>query len=96
VPVLDLYPVISLESAKKHLGPLWYIHYGSDSAIILRSSHVQKSTIYCINASAGNVKPNVQWKYNMLRKQLYLKVLETINSGSQLFVQYDPDHDIFF
>ena len=95
VPVLDSYQLINVKRAKKHLGPLWFIECGKQFAIILRSSDVQKSTIYYINASAGNIKPNVEWKYNMTEQLLYLRVLEVIEPGSQLFVRYDPDHDIF-
>ena len=69
VPVLDSYQRIGLKEARKHLRPLWFIECpGNQFAIILRSSHVQKSTIYYINASSGNIKPNVEWKYNMLER----------------------------
>ena len=94
LPKKDTHHLINLKAARKRLGHMWYIDFGN-VAIILRSSDVEKSTIYCINSSAKGIQPNVEYKYNRCKNQLYLMVLKTIEPGSQLFVRYDPDHDIF-
>ena len=57
-PKEDTHHLINLKAARKRLGHMWYIDFG-DVAIILRSSDVEKSTIYCINSSARGIQPNM-------------------------------------
>ena len=93
-PKVDTYPLINLKTAEECLEPLWYIEFGK-LAIVLRSSHVHKTTVYHINSSAGDIKPNVEYKYNAFDNKFYLTVLKAIKPGSQLLVRYDPANDYF-
>ena len=95
-PKEDTYRIIELKTARESLEPLWYIEFGN-FAIVLRDSYVHKTTIYYINSSAGESKPNVEYRYNRSKKnQFYLVVLKTIEPGTQLLVRYDPaNNDIF-